>query len=297
MNISFRQLRLFEATARLGRLTLAAQEQAISQSAATQSIQELERQLGYALLHRQGRVVHLTEAAVQILPRVRQMLLLAESLTQPDHSRISGPLHLAASVTIACYLLPDLLARLTARYPDVQPSVSIVNTEGVLDLLSKGRAHFGLIEGPALHESLIIEPWRSDDLALFCRPDRAPTFLPITMDWLAQQYWLVRERGSGTRAVFDIAMQALGIQPNIRLEMSRQEAIKQAARAGLGIGVLSRLAVAEELDRGSLCELSTPLDLRRQFSWVCSRERLDLPVSQAFLALLGDAKQPEAQHR
>lgn len=286
MNISLRQLRLFEAIARLGRLTLAADDQVISQSAASQSIRELERQLGYRLLQRQGREVQLTEAATQILPRLRQMLLLAESLQQPDQHRVAGPLRLAASVTIACYLLPDLLAQLLDHYPDVSPSVAILNTEAVLDALSKGQAHFGLIEGPALHNELLIEPWRSDELALFCHPELAPAENQASNKWLADQSWLVRESGSGTRAVFDIAMQAQGIQPKIRLEMSRQEAIKRAAQARLGVGVLSRLAVAEEVRAGTLCVLSSRLNLRRQFSWVCPLERLELPVTRAFLDLL-----------
>lgn len=289
MNISLRQLRLFEAIARLGRLTLAADEQAISQSAASQSIRELERQLGYSLLQRLGREVHLTEAATQILPRLRQMLLLAESLQQPDQNRVAGPLRLAASVTIACYLLPDLLAQLLDRHPEVDPSVSILNTDAVLEALSKGQAHFGLIEGPALHQKLLIEPWRSDELALFCHPELAPDGNQASLAWLAEQFWLVRESGSGTRAVFDIAMQAQGIQPRIRLEMSRQEAIKRAAQARLGIGVLSRLAVVEEVRTGALCELSSPLNLRRQFSWLCPVERLELPTTRAFLKLLKES--------
>lgn len=287
MNISLRQLRLFEATVRLGRLRMAADEQAISQSAASQAIKELERALGYRVLDRVGRELVVTDAGQQILPRVRQILRLSDSLTQPDEQRIAGTLRVAASVTIASYLLPAMVARFRRQYPDADAKLEITNTEGVLHRLEKGQAQLGMIEGPALHPTLDIVPWRPDRLTVFCSPDHPLARKgPLDAGSLADQDWIVREAGSGTRAVLDAALQAQGLKPRIALELTRHEAIKQSVRAGLGIGCLSTLTIADEVATGLLVALDTPLNLIRRFSWVCSPENRDNVLVQALLRQL-----------
>lgn len=287
MNLSLRQLRLFEATARLGRLTHAADEQAISQSAASQAIRELERQLGYAVLERAGRELVLTGAGQQILPRVRQILSLSDGLIRADEHRIAGTLRVAASVTIASYVLPPLMARYQRHYPDAATHLEIHNTEGVLNRLEKGRAQLGMIEGPALHPTLDIVPWRSDRLAVFCAPDHPLATAPTpSVAELAEQNWVVREAGSGTRAVLDAAFQADGFKPRVAFELTRQEAIKRSVRAGLGIGCLSALAIEDEVAAGYLVPIDTPLNLTRRFSWVCSPENRDNALVRAMLRLL-----------
>lgn len=287
MNITLRQMRIFEATIRLGRLTLAAEEQAISQSAASQAIKEFERALGYAVLDRIGRELIPNDAGQQVLPRVRQILMLSEEMIHPDSDRIAGPFRVAASVTIASYLLPRLLARFIERYPATEPKLEIHNTEAVLSRLEKGQAHLGMIEGPALHPNLDIVAWRSDELALFCARDHPLAQAgAVKARQLETQKWIVRENGSGTRAVFDAAMQAQGVRPKITLELNRQEAIKQSVRAGLGVGCLSALSIVDEVDAGHLVRLNTPLNLTREFSWVCSPENRQRSLIQAFLQQL-----------
>lgn len=287
MNITLRQMRIFEATARLGRLTLAAEEQAVSQSAASQAVKEFERALGYRVLDRVGRELALSDAGQQILPRIRQILTLTECLVRPDSQRVAGPLRVAASVTIASYLLPPLLAEFAERYPEAEPKLDIHNTEAVLSRLEKGQAHLGMIEGPALHPTLDIVPWRVDELALFCVAGHPLASRGrLTAEQLQHQKWIVRETGSGTRAVFDAAMQSAGVKPRIALELTRQEAIKQSVRAGLGVGCLSALSIVDEVESGRLVRLDSPLNLTRRFSWVCSPENRERALVQAFLELL-----------
>lgn len=288
MNWTLRQLRLFEATARLGRLTLAADEQAISQSAASQALRELEKSLGYPLLVRAGRELRLSDAGEQVLPRVRQLLNLAAGLARPEDDSVVGPLRIAASVTIACYVLPPRLAAFKTQYPGAEPQLDIDNTRGVLDRLARGRAQLGLIEGPALHPQLTIRPWRDDELALFCAPEHPfAKRTGLSAAELADQDWILREAGSGTRAVFDTAFQEAGLNPRAVLELTRQEAIKQSVRAGLGVGCLSALAIVDELAAGQVVRLDTDLNLRRRFSWVCSPENTETPLVRAFLNSLG----------
>ncbi|SFG18287.1 LysR family transcriptional regulator [Neptunomonas qingdaonensis] len=269
MNASVKQLRVFEATARLGRLTAAADEQSMSQSAASQSLRELESTLNCPLFQRVGRELMITEAGRDMLPKVNQILHLLDSLQTPEDGPISGPLRIAASVTIASYLLPRLLAAFIRQHPEVVPDVKIENTQQVIATLEKGQAHIGLIEGPAQHRQLKITPWHEDKLEVFCHTShpqaQAGQLLPLQLE---QQRWILREDGSGTRRIFDSAMQALNIQAHVAFALNRQEAIKQSVKAGLGVGCLSQLAIIEEVKLGSLVVLNTPLELTRRFSLV-----------------------------
>lgn len=269
MSASVKQLKVFEATARLGRLTAAADEQAMSQSAASQSLRELESTLNYPLFQRVGRELMITEAGRDILPKVNQILHLIDSLSTPGDCAISGPLRIAASVTIASYLLPRLLAEFIQQHPGVIPDVKIENTQQVIATLEKGQAHIGLIEGPAQHRQLQITPWHKDKLEVFCNASHPQAKTgQLVPELIEQQRWILREEGSGTRRIFDSAMQAVNIQPQVAFALNRQEAIKQSVKAGLGVGCLSQLAIIEEVKSGSLVVLSTPLELTRCFSLV-----------------------------
>ncbi|AMX03344.1 LysR family transcriptional regulator [Microbulbifer thermotolerans] len=287
MNLNLRQLRLLEATCRLGRLTEAADEQAISQSAASQAIRELERTLGYSLFHRVGRNLEPSDATQRILPRVREILSLVDTLEDPCGDQVRGDFHVAASVTIGCYLLPHLLAAFCRRHPQVEPRVTIGNSEAVIELLEKGRARLGIIEGPAGHTALEVHSWRKDTLSVFCAADHPLAGSGrIERKDLGQQRWIVREPGSGTRSVFDAAMRAARITPTIAFSLPRQEAIKQSVLAGLGVGCLSALSIADEVAAGQFVELATPLQLERELSWLVPPGRRRDTTLNAFLSLL-----------
>ncbi|MBS7662132.1 LysR family transcriptional regulator [Pseudomonas lalucatii] len=291
MNVNIRQLKIFEATARLGRLTLAAADQSISQSAASQALKELQGALGYPLFNRVGRELVITQAGRQVLPQISQILQLVDGLRSPDPAALSGTLRVTASVTIACYLLPRLLAEFGRRHPAVEPALAIANTSEVLAQLERGQAHVGLIEGPALHQRLQVRPWREDHLEVFCHPEH-PLARRGRLDiaQIAEQRWVLREPGSGTRAIFDAAVQQLGAQLKLALELNRQEAIKQSVKAGLGIGCLSQLAIAEEVAAGELVILQTPMNLRRRLSLVTQPRELSSTLGQAFSDFLGAAE-------
>ncbi|MDO6562668.1 LysR family transcriptional regulator [Amphritea sp. 1_MG-2023] len=287
MAISLRQLKIFEATARLGRLTAAADEQALSQSAASQALKELESMLEYRLFSRIGRELEITDAGELVLPRVRDILANINSLKTPYSSGVSGPLRVAASVTIACYLFPQLMSDFLACYADVEPDLQIANTQGVIARLEKGQAHIGLIEGPVSHHQLQIIPWQRDHLQVFCGSSHPLAQEGIlTIEAMSQQRWILREQGSGTRAVFDRAMHQAGAHIGAVMALNRQEAIKRSVKAGLGLGCLSQLAVADELQRGELVALQTPLLLSRQMSVVMPLDLHSNPLVQAFMEFL-----------
>lgn len=289
MSISIKKLQLFEATARLGKLTKAASELALSQSAASQALKELEESLGYPLFDRVGRDLLITENGLKSLPKVRQIADLLDSLKLANLNTMSGVLRIVASATIATYLLPKLIAKFVKIYPEVAPEIHIGNTQMVIDYLDKGKASIGLIEGPAVHKHLQITPWQHDQLQIFCPPDHplAKKSL-INFDQLQQQSWVLREQGSGTRAIFDAAIEQVGAQINLAIELTRQGAIKESVKAGLGLGCLSQIAIAEELINGSLVSLKSPLNLSRRFALVTHKDSHHNVLVQKFIDFLRD---------
>lgn len=271
MNITLRQLAVFAATARLSRITQAAEELCMTQSAASQSIKELESILGYKIFDRLGRKLQLNENGKAILSKVTKMLELQAEIQQPASSKLQGPLKVAASVTISSYLMPAILADFVRQYPQVEPDLCIGNSEEVIARLMAGKAHIGLIEAPIMHEHLSISPWRTDKLAVFCASSH-PLAIEgkISIGSMCKQRWILREHGSGTRSVFVSAMQQQGGFIENSMDLARQEAIKQAVKANLGLGVLSFLSIQRELELGVFKQLKTPLNLNRQFSIVQS---------------------------
>lgn len=287
MNISLRRLSVFEATARLGKLTRAANELALSQSAASQALKELEESLGYPLFNRVGRELLITENGLKALPKVRQIANLVESLQKENLNTVSGVLRIVASETIASYLLPTLLAKFTQIYPEVQPEIRIGNTQLVVDYLAKGQANIGLIEGPAIHPHLTIFPWKKDTLQVFCHKTHAlAENKTIRIEQMKAERWLLREQGSGTRAVFDTAIEQLGAQINVSMELTRQSAIKESVKAGLGLGCLSTIAIVDELKKGDLVALKSPLNLSRRFSVVTNADSYHNIVAEEFITYL-----------
>ncbi len=271
MNLTLRQLAVFAATARLNRITRAAEELCMTQSAASQSIKELETILGYQIFDRLGRKLQVNENGKAILSRVTQMLELQAELQQPVSTKLQGQLKVAASVTISSYLMPAILADFIQQYPQVEPDLYIGNSDEVIAKLMAGKAHIGLIEAPIMHEHLSISPWRTDKLAVFCASDHPlATSGKISVQTMSKQRWILRESGSGTRSVFVSAMQQQGGFIENSMGLARQEAIKQAVKANLGLGVLSILSIQQELRLGKFKQLKTPLNLNRQFSIVQS---------------------------
>lgn len=287
MSVSIKKLQLFEATARLGKLTKAADEIALSQSAASQALKELEESLGYSLFERVGRELLITENGQKALPKVRQIADILDSLQSKNLNNMSGALRIVASGTIATYLLPKLLAEFIALHPQVKPEIHIGNTQMVIDFLDKGKANIGLIEGPASHQHLQITSWQEDKLEVFCSSNHQLAKLgKINFKQLCSQPLVLREQGSGTRAIFDAAIEQVGAQINLAMELSRQSAIKESVKAGLGLGCLSQLTIAEELKNGSLVTLNSPLNLSRRFSLVTNKESHHNVLTQTFIRFL-----------
>ncbi|MFE1464332.1 LysR family transcriptional regulator [Streptomyces nigra] len=242
-------MELLLAVARLGSLGGAARELGITQPAASSRIRSMERQLGVALVDRSPRGSRLTDAGALVTDWARRVVEAAEAFdagAQALRVRRDSRLRVAASMTIAEYLLPGWLLALRAQRPDTAVSLHAGNSAAVAERLLSGEADLGFVEGLTVPTGLDSVVIAHDSLIVVTAPGHAwaRRRRPLDATELAATPLILREKGSGTRQVLDAALGGLA-RPLI--ELSSTTAVKAAAVSGAGPAVLSELAVGEEL--------------------------------------------------
>lgn len=294
MKITLRQLEVFAAIARSENVSRAAESLSMSQSAASSALVELERQFDCPLFDRIGKSLHLNATGRGLLPQAEELLARGSDIESYLAGGTLGPLAVGATLTIGNYLATLIVAEHLQRHPASRTRLHVANTHSIVEQLLRFELDIGLIEGEANNPDLLLDPWLNDELVVFCAPQHPLAKLKAAdNDSLRQQKWIVREQGSGTRALFDrIVGQALpGL--DIQLELEHTEAIKRAVESGLGIGCLSRLSLREAFRRGSLVEIATPqFKLGRRFYFARHRQRHVSPATRAFLALCREMSGP-----
>ncbi|MEV6809215.1 LysR family transcriptional regulator [Streptomyces sp. NPDC017248] len=253
-------LELLLAVARLGSLGAAAREVGITQPAASSRLRSMERQLGVALVDRSPRGSRLTDAGALVTDWARRVVEAAAAFdagARALRDRRDSRLRVAASMTIAEYLLPGWLLALHAARPDTAVSLLAGNSAKVAELLLAGEADLGFVEGLNVPTGLDSTVIARDRLIVVTAPGHpwARRRRPLTAAELAVTPLILRERGSGTRQVLDAALGGLA-RPLI--ELSSTTAVKASAVSGAGPSVLSELAVGEELAMRRL--VSIPVD-------------------------------------
>jgi len=250
------RLKVVRAVAEHLNFRKAAEQLFLIQPAVTLQIKALENDLGMRLFDRTGGRITLTRQGSALLGYANQLARLASQAERElgcSEGIVSGELALGASTTIAQYVLPRLLEVFQSEYPKIQFSLQSGNTSEVVSCLLEGRVALGLIEGPARERGVRTEPFMEDELMLITPPsfdsDRlAPAqFLSSSL--------LMRERGSGSRRVVELALEKVGFKLKAFkkvMELDSTEAIKSAVEAGLGVGFVSRWAIAKELELGTL---------------------------------------------
>ncbi|MGW3464196.1 LysR family transcriptional regulator [Streptomyces olivaceoviridis] len=259
-------LELLLAVARLGSLGAAAREVGITQPAASSRIRSMERQLGVALVDRSPRGSRLTDAGALVTDWARRVVEAAAAFdagARALRDRRDSRLRVAASMTIAEYLLPGWLLALHAERPDTAVSLLAGNSAKVAELLLAGEADLGFVEGLTVPTGLDSTVIARDRLIVVTAPAHpwARRRRPLTAAELAATPLILRERGSGTRQVLDAALGGLA-RPLI--ELSSTTAVKASAVSGAGPSVLSELAVGEELGMRRLVSIPVEgVSLRR----------------------------------
>ena len=287
MKFSLRQIEIFSAIAREQNVSRAAGRLCMSQSAASNALVELERQFDCPLFDRIGKSLHLNASGRALLPMAEQLLDQAREIESCLGGGVLAPLTVGATLTIGNYLGTLVIAEYMQQHPEAPVSLQVANTQSIVERLLRFDCDIGLIEGEVSHPDLLVESWLEDELVVFCGPAHPLAEAGAAdMATLAEQGWILRELGSGTRRQFDRGVAPLLGRYNLRLELEHTEAIKRAVESNLGIGCLSRLALREAFRRGSLVEIATPqLDLRRHFYRVRHARRHESRAVQTFCAV------------
>ena len=268
------RLMVFRAVAEQLSFRKAAEELYLTQPAVSLQIKALEEDLGVQLFDRSGAHITMTPAGRVLLEYAAQVnahLVQAEREIAALSGEHVGQLALGASTTIAQYVLPRLLGEFCREHPRVHSTLISGNTEHIVEAVEKQRIALGFIEGPARSREVKTEPFLEDELVLIA--STAHEFAEcnsISCSEIASIPLLMRERGSGTRRVIEMALERQGVKRNslhIVMELDSTEAIKSAVEAGLGIGFVSRWAIAKDLRLGNnfkIVELEG-LRIKREF--------------------------------
>jgi molybdate transport repressor ModE-like protein len=270
-----RALELLLTVANTGSLGAAARQHAVSQPAVTARIQGLERLVGLPLVQRSARGSALTPAGALLADWARGVVAAAETLDAGIaalRERRDARLRLAASLTVAEYLLPTWLAIFAREHPDTTVSLTAVNSTEVARLVRTSAVDLGFIEGPTVPEGLSARDVAADRLAVVVAPEHpwARRRQPLSGAELRQTHLVQREPESGTRAALNHALARFGPPVPPLLELSTTTAVRSAAAAGAGPAVLSRLAVVQELEAHRLVEVpvdDAPLDRVLRAVW------------------------------
>ena len=288
MRYSLRQLEVFLATARYENVTRAAETLAMSQSAASGSLKELERQFDMKLFDRLGKRLQLSELGQQLRPQAESLLEQARSLEQAlTGEDVVGQLEIGATLTIGNYIAVNMIADFRQQNARSDIILRVANTETIAKQVAGFELDMGLIEGELQHPDLDIVHWRRDELVVFAAPNHPlSTSTALSDQDLLTLPWIVREPGSGTRQAFDRAMQGILTDLHIGMELQHTEGIKRAVEAGLGVGCLSQICVAEAFKRGSLVPLKVPgRDFRREWYLITHRDKFHSAALKRWLTL------------
>jgi len=289
-----RQIEIFVKVAELGSFSKAAEALFLTQPTVSEHIRGLEEELGVRLLDRLGRGAAPTKAGQLLLGYGRRILELhreARQALDQFQGRMSGELVIAASTIPGEYVLPALIGRFKEKYPDIAISLLIGDTQRVVEWVLEGRAELAVAGAQIDHRALEYRELMPDELVLVvsaAHPWHGKK--TATLEEVRAEPLIVRERGSGSRHALEKALAEVGLDlSDFRVvgEMGSTQAIKQGVKAGVGISLISKRAVAEECQHGTLhCVKVKDLRFRRAFYLVTSTTRSRSPLAEAFRAFL-----------
>ena len=289
--MTLHQLKTFMAVARHQSYSRAAEELRLTQPAVSAQVRELERTLDTILFERVGRAIVPTEAGRELLEYAQRVCKLVEEATiamEELDGLKRGRISLAAVSTAGAYVLPSLLGAFRGRYPGIAISLEVTNRAVVRERLLRNEADLVVMGRPPEGVPHVAAPFLSDELVVIAAPAHPLSKTKrIPVGRLAQEVFISREVGSGTRLNADEFFQQQGIKISVGLELGNNSAVKEAVAAGLGIALLSRHAIRMELALTRLVVLDVKgLPLLRQWYVVHREDKRLSRAAAAFRAFL-----------
>jgi DNA-binding transcriptional LysR family regulator len=288
--MTLEQLRIFIAVAEKQHVTQAAGKLNLTQSATSAAIAAFETRHGIKLFDRVGRGIVLTQTGRDFLNEAREVVARAKAAAQvlDDLAGLKrGSLTVAASQTVANYWLPQRIEAFRRAHPGIDLHVTIANTEQVARAVRRGDADLGFVEGVVEDPSLAIRKMEGDSLALVVGANHPWTGKTrITPKLLTETCWILRERGSGTRSMFEAALKTFAVKLSdldIRLELPSNEAVRAAVESGDCATAISDLVVVLSLAAGTLHRIKIDLP-KRSFFALRHKERYASQAEKALFA-------------
>ena len=250
LHLTLRQLKVFESVARHLNYTRAAEELFLTQPAVSMQVKQLEESLGVALFEQLGKRIHLTEAGREVLGYARsvtQQLDELEGILNHIKGLSGGRLRISVATT-ANYFIPTLLGTFSRRYPEVTISLDVTNRGTLLRQLAENTVDLVIMGQPPAELDAEADAFMENPLVIVAPPDHPlARKKKISLERLQDEVFLVREPGSGTRIAMERFFAERGMRLKTGMEVGSNEAIKQSVQAGLGLGLLSRATIEQEL--------------------------------------------------
>lgn len=288
-----RDLEIFMAVARCGNMTGAAKELFISQPSVSQAIASIEKEYGILLFERFKKKLYLTNVGKTLHSYLNRFFSVKKDiqdyLSFASHETM---LRVGATVTVGTCVICPILNSVKEIIPDLDMKVTISNTHILEEKLLANEIDISLVEGIASSPELLSSCVIPDALVLIVPPEhRFFGRQDVTLEEIAEEPLILRESGSGTRALFETQMLRSGIHPNIRWDCCNTDAIKTAVISGMGISVISKRLVEKELANGSLwaCGIRD-VELNRFFSIVYHRDKYMTKQMEVFIRACRDFK-------
>ena len=286
-----RQLAAFCAVVERKSFSQAAERLGVTQPAVSLQVRSLEKRLGRQLLDRSGRRVEPTEAGIALYRGAQRMLQLegqlVEELEAGDDQELRGTLEVGASTGAGSTVVPVLLCEFQRGNPAVAVSLSISDTQSVVDRVAERELELGVVGAARRHRGVVFEPLFRDEVVLAVPPAHRFAGHAVTLEQLREEPLIVMQEGAGVRQVIEDELRKAGtrlrdLEP--RLELGLQESVKAAVVAGYGVTFISRAAIEADLAAGTLATARVKgLDPAREISLVRSAGRSPTRAAEAFL--------------
>lgn len=282
MKFTLRQMLVFEAIADCGSVSVAAERVALTQSAASMALAQLEDALGKPLFDRQGKRLVLNQWGHWLRSRARRLLFDARQIELGFRGQhlLSGELAVGASQTVAERLLPRLISQLDNDFPELRIGLTVDNSEHVIDGLLNYHFDLGVIEGRCDDNRISQESWCRDHLVIVAGTHHPYAGLQrVSLAQLEEAKWVLRESGAGTREIFDSAIHGRLARLQVWREYSHVPVLIALVESHVYLSCLPWRSVEEQVKSGQLAVLHVPeLNMQRTFSFVWRSDAGDNPL-------------------
>lgn len=291
--MNLRSLKIFKEVCERKNMTKAAKNLHMTQPAVSQTISNLEEKLGVKLFERIKNHLELTYSGRVLCnysQKITRMVNESEDMLNQIANLKKGRLRIGASMTVGTYLLPELINEFKKEHEELKMPLYINNTDNIIDNILNNDLDIGFVEGPFNSKEITSEVFRKDYLALISSPNyflKSPD--KIYLEDISGEKFILREKGSGTRDLAKQRLEKSSIDFEIKHVLNNFEAIKKAIMANMGISILPKIAVREEMKRGELIEINLDeLGISREFKIIYHSDKYQSPFFTYFMDFLRD---------